>query len=56
MEVEADTLRNKEVIKKNTFFHENSKFKGNYSDNCCARVVNLVTYDVLDDQKLIFKV
>jgi hypothetical protein len=38
------------------FFHENSKFKGGNSDNICARVVNLVTYDVIDDQKLIFKV
>jgi hypothetical protein len=55
MKFEADTLRNKEVIKE-TFFHENSKFKGGNSDIFCARVVNLVTYDVVDDQKLIFKV
>jgi hypothetical protein len=34
--------------------HENSKFKGGNADNCCARNVNLVTYDVADDQKYIF--
>jgi hypothetical protein len=35
---------------------ENSKFKGVNFEKFCARVVNLVTYDVVDDQKLIFKV
>jgi hypothetical protein len=51
---EADTLRNKEVIKNNNIFvHE---FKGGNSDNFCASVVNLVTYDVVDDQELVFKV
>jgi hypothetical protein len=56
MKFEADTLRNKEAIKRQHFFHENSKVKGGDSDNFCARVVHLVTYDVVDDQKLIFKV
>jgi hypothetical protein len=48
----VDTLCNKEIIKKKSsfFFHENSKFKGSYSKNCCATVVNLVTYDAVDDQ------
>jgi hypothetical protein len=32
------------------------KLKGGNSDHFCTRVVNLVTYDVVDDQKLIFKV
>jgi hypothetical protein len=32
------------------------KFKGGNSDDFYARVVNLVTYDVVDDKKLIFKV
>jgi hypothetical protein len=31
-------------------------FKGGYSDKFCARVVNFVTYDVVDDKQLIFKV
>ena len=38
------------------FFHENFKFKGGNSDKFCARVVNFVTYDVVDDKQLIFKV
>jgi hypothetical protein len=50
MKFEVDTFRKKEVIKKKTiFFHENFKFKGGNSDKCCARVVNFVTYDVVDD-------
>jgi hypothetical protein len=46
MKFEEDTLRNKVAEK---------KFKRGNSDNFCARVVNL-TYDVVDDQKLIFEV
>ena len=38
------------------FFHKNFMFKGGNSDKFCARVVNLVTYDVVDDKQLIFKV
>jgi hypothetical protein len=51
MKFEEDTLRYKDS---RVIFHENSKLKGGISDNFCARVVNLVTYDVVDDQKLIF--
>jgi hypothetical protein len=29
---------------------------GGTSNNFCARVVNLVTYDVVDDQKHVFEV
>jgi hypothetical protein len=38
------------------FLHKNSKFMGGNSDFFCARVVNLVTYDDVDDQKHIFLV
>jgi hypothetical protein len=52
---EVHALANKEVIEKTTFFHKISKFKGGNSDNFCARVVNLVTFDVVYYQKHIFE-
>jgi hypothetical protein len=52
LKFEEEPLRNKEVIQK-TFFHEN--FKWGISDNLGARAVNLVTYDMANDQKHIFE-
>jgi hypothetical protein len=35
-------------VQKSSYY---SKFKGGYSENCSATVVNLVTYDEVDDKK-----
>jgi hypothetical protein len=49
MKFEVDTFRKTEVIKKKQyFFHKNFKFNGGNSDKICARVVNLITYDVVE--------
>jgi hypothetical protein len=55
MQFEVDTLKVKKLYKNRHFVQKNSKFKGVYSDNLCARVVNLVTYDVVDYQKIYLK-
>jgi hypothetical protein len=52
-----DTLWNKTT--NILFLHENSNLKGEgggNSNNFCGSVVNLVAYDVVDDQKHIFDV
>jgi hypothetical protein len=43
-------VHNKEVMGKKVFFSWKFKFKGGNSDNLCARVVNFVIYDVVDDK------
>jgi hypothetical protein len=41
--------KKRSYLKKQYLSHENFKYKGGNSDKFCARVVNLVTYDVVDD-------
>jgi hypothetical protein len=57
-EIWSRYIKKKEVIlkKQNKKNNKDCKLKGGNSDNFCTRVVNLVTYDVVDDQKLTSKV
>jgi hypothetical protein len=56
LKLEVDTLSNKEVSKRKKNWGKKNVCSCDNSGNIGARVINIVTYDVVDDKKYMFEV